>query len=91
MHGIEMTFIIYAGSWTMAMALALLLLALRLSPFRFGDPLVAAYVSYHRNVPTLVQLMLWYFGIFTLMPSGVAEWLAVHNAEAIFAVIGLGL
>jgi polar amino acid transport system permease protein len=91
LHGIEMTFIIYAGSWTMAMALALLLLALRLSPFRFGDPLVAAYVSYHRNVPTLVQLMLWYFGIFTLMPSGVAEWLAVHNAEAIFAVIGLGL
>ncbi|MHC2358282.1 His/Glu/Gln/Arg/opine family amino acid ABC transporter permease subunit, partial [Rhizobium leguminosarum] len=66
LHGIEMTFIIYAGSWSMAMALALLLLALRLSPFRFGDPLVSAYVSYHRNVPTLVQLMLWYFGIFTL-------------------------
>ncbi|MGO8344992.1 amino acid ABC transporter permease, partial [Rhizobium ruizarguesonis] len=45
LHGIEMTLIIYAGSWTMAMALAILLLALRLSPFRFGDPLVAAYVS----------------------------------------------
>lgn len=69
LHGIQMTFIIYAGSWLLAMSLAVVLLAIRLSPFRFGDPLVAAYVSYHRNVPTLVQLMLWYFGIFTLLPS----------------------
>jgi polar amino acid transport system permease protein len=52
---------------------------------------VAAYVSYHRNVPTLVQLMLWYFGIFTLLPSGLSNWLINHNAESIFAVVGLGL
>ena len=73
LHGIQMTFIIYAGSWLLAMSLAIVLLAIRLSPFRFGDPLVAAYVSYHRNVPTLVQLMLWYFGVFTLLPSGLAS------------------
>ncbi|SNB83062.1 MULTISPECIES: amino acid ABC transporter permease [unclassified Agrobacterium] len=91
LHGIQMTFIIYAGSWLLAMSLAIVLLAIRLSPFRFGDPLVAAYVSYHRNVPTLVQLMLWYFGVFTLLPSGLASWLSSHNAEAIFAIIGLGL
>ncbi|MFB9948345.1 amino acid ABC transporter permease [Rhizobium puerariae] len=91
LHGVEMTFIIYAGSWLLAMSLALVLLGIRLSPFRFGDPIVAAYVSYHRNVPTLVQLMLWYFGIFTLMPGGLASWLSAHNAEAVFAVIGLGL
>ena len=90
-HGIEMSFIIYVGSWLMAMTLAILLLALRVSPLRIGEPIVAAYVSYHRNVPTLVQLMLWYFGIFTLMPQGLTDWLASHNAEAIFAVIGLGL
>jgi polar amino acid transport system permease protein len=35
--------------------------------------------------------MLWYFGIYTLMPDAVTGWLADHNAEAIFAVIGLGL
>ena len=45
LHGIQMTFIIYAGSWLLAMSLAIVLLAIRLSPFRFGDPLVAAYVS----------------------------------------------
>ncbi len=91
LHGIEMTFVIYIGSWLLAMILALLLLCIRFSPLRFGDRAVAAYVSYHRNVPTLVQLMLWYFGIFTLLPAGLTSWLAAHNAEAIFAVIGLGL
>jgi polar amino acid transport system permease protein len=91
LHGIEMTFVIYIGSWLLAMTLALLFLGLRFSPLRFGNPVVAAYVSYHRNVPTLVQLMLWYFGIFTLMPQGWTTWLAGHNAEVIFAIIGLGL
>jgi polar amino acid transport system permease protein len=90
-HGIEMTFVIYIGSWLLAMALALILLCIRFAPFRFGNSVVAAYVSYHRNVPTLVQLMLWYFGIFTLLPDWLTSWLAVHNAETIFAVIGLGL
>ncbi|MFK0333731.1 amino acid ABC transporter permease [Rhizobium sp. NPDC090275] len=91
LHGVEMTFVIYAGSWVLAMTLAILLLGLRISPLSFADPVVKAYVSYHRNVPTLVQLMLWYFGIYTLMPDAVTGWLANHNAEAVFAVIGLGL
>jgi polar amino acid transport system permease protein len=42
-------------------------------------------------VPTLVQLMLWYFGISSLMPEAVQGWLGEHNGEAVFAVIGLGL
>lgn len=91
LHGVEMTFIIYIGSWVLAMTLAVLLLGLRISTLRFAEPLVKAYVSYHRNVPTLVQLMLWYFGIYTLMPDALTGWLANHNAEAIFAIIGLGL
>lgn len=90
-HGIQITFVIFLGSWSLAMSLALILLCIRFSPSRFGDRLVAAYVSYHRNVPTLVQLMLWYFGIFTLLPSGLTNWLTDHNAEVIFAIVGLGL
>jgi polar amino acid transport system permease protein len=91
LHGVEMTFVIFAGSWLLAMTLAITLLSIRFSPFRLGEYFVAAYVSYHRNVPTLVQLMLWYFGIFTLMPNGLTSWLSAHNAETIFAIIGLGL
>ncbi len=86
-----MTFTIYAGSWLLAMTLAILLPCLRIALIRFADPVVKApMASYHRNDPTLVQLMLWYFGIYTLMPDAVTDWLAQHNAEAIFVVIGPG-
>lgn len=91
LHGVEMTFVVAIGSWLLAMTLAMLLLGLRYAPGPVGNAVVSAYVSYHRNVPTLVQLMLWYFGIFALMPQPVTDWLNDHNAEATFAIIGLGL
>jgi polar amino acid transport system permease protein len=90
-HGMEMTLIIFAGSWLLAMSLGIILLAIRMLPGRITDTFVAAYVSYHRNVPTLVQLMLWYFGISSLLPDALQLWLADRNGEAIFAVIALGL
>src|SRR5262245_3479522 len=91
LHGLEMTLIIFAGSWLLAMSLGVILLAIRMLPGRIADALVAGYVSYHRNVPTLVQLMLWYFGISSLLPEGLQLWLADRHGEAIFAVIALGL
>lgn len=91
LHGVEMTFVIAAGSWLLAMSLAILLLIVRMTPSRLADRAVAAYVSYHRNVPTLVQLMLWYFGISSLLPEGLQYWLSDHNAEATFAIVALGL
>ncbi|MDB5861534.1 MAG: transporter permease, partial [Ramlibacter sp.] len=69
----------------------LVLLTVRLTPSRIGQRVVEAYVSYHRNVPTLVQLMLWYFGIASLLPDAAQAWLSEHQAEALFAIIGLGL
>lgn len=90
-HGMRLTLVIAVCSWLLAMALAMLLLALRLTPSRLAQRFVAAYVSYHRNVPTLVQLMLWYFGISSLLPGGMQSWLSDHSAEAVFAVIALGL
>ena len=90
-QGVKMTFIIFIGSWLLAMSLGIVLLAIRMLPSRIADAVVAAYVSYHRNVPTLVQLMLWYFGISSLLPDALQIWLSDHNGEAIFAVIALGL
>jgi polar amino acid transport system permease protein len=89
--GFEMTIVIAVGSWVLAMSLGFLLLIIRLTPGRISSGTVAAYVSYHQNVPTLVQLMLWYFGISSLLPGVVQEWIGQHNGEAIFAIIGLGL
>jgi len=48
-------------------------------------------VSYHQNVPTLVQLMLWYFGISSLLPDALQGWLGEHSGESVFAIIALGL
>jgi polar amino acid transport system permease protein len=91
LHGLRLTAYIAVGSWLLAMTLALLLLTLRLTSSRIAERAVEAYVSYHRNVPTLVQLMLWYFGIASLLPNTMQAWLADHQAEAVFAVIALGL
>jgi polar amino acid transport system permease protein len=89
--GAELTLVVAVLSWLLAMLLALVLLTVRLLPSTLAQRAVAAYVSYHRNVPTLVQLMLWYFGISNLLPQGLQDWLNDHDAEAIFAVIALGL
>jgi polar amino acid transport system permease protein len=91
LHGARVTLYIAVGSWLLAMALALVLLTIRLTPSRIAQKLVEGYVSYHRNVPTLVQMMLWYFGIASLLPAAAQGWLSEHSAEALFAVISLGL
>lgn len=90
-QGVKMTLIVAIGSWLLAMSLAFVLLGLRLVPHPVPQRGVQAYVSYHRNVPTLVQLMLWYFGIASLLPGPLQAWLSEHSAEAVFAIIGLGL
>lgn len=89
--GIQLTLLVAACSWLLAMSLALLLLTVRLTTKPLAERFVAAYVSYHRNVPTLVQLMLWYFGIGNLLSADLQGWLSAHNGEAIFAVVALGL
>ena len=79
------------GSWLFAMSLAVVLLVVRLTPSRIAQRGVVAYVSYHQNVPTLVQLMLWYFGISSLLPDVLQGWLGEHSGESVFAIIALGL
>ncbi|MBU6498252.1 MAG: amino acid ABC transporter permease [Rhodospirillales bacterium] len=91
LNGLGMTFVVAICSWVLAMTLGLLLLVIRLTPGRIANGAVVAYISYHQNVPTLVQLMLWYFGIASLLPGALQGWLGDHHGEVIFAIIGLGL
>src|SRR5918998_1146532 len=51
-HGLLMTFAVAVGSWCLAMSLGIGLLGIRLTPSRIADAAVAAYVSYHRSVPS---------------------------------------
>lgn len=91
LKGIETTLQLALLAWCLAMALALLLVCIRLTGNRWAERLVGAYVSYHRNVPTLVQLMLWYFGIPTLLNESTQIWLSNYSTEYLFSVIALGL
>jgi polar amino acid transport system permease protein len=73
-----------------ALTIATALTAIRASGFAL-EALVAGYVAYHRNVPLLVQLFVWYFGIPQILPLAVQTWINTQNSEFIFAVIGLSL
>jgi len=90
-RGATITLELALGAWLLAMFIALLLLVVRLSEKRIAVRLVAAYVSYHRNVPTLIQLMMWYFAIPTLLPESVQMWINDFNAEFLFSMFALGL
>ncbi|OSM94446.1 MULTISPECIES: amino acid ABC transporter permease [Lonsdalea] len=90
-EGAVVTLKLALGSWLLAMTLALLLVVIRLTHKRTAVFLVSSYVSYHRNVPTLIQLMMWYFAIPTLLPESVQMWINDFNAEFLFSMFALGL
>lgn len=71
--------------------LALLLIGVRSLPGRLWNAVVAGFVAYHRNVPTLVQLFVWYFGAPQLLPAAIGAWINDRNGEFLFALIALSL
>jgi len=89
--GLYVTLKLAVGSWSFAMILALLLLVVRLTENRYAGWVISGYVSYHRNVPTLIQLMMWYFAIPTLLPTSIQDWINNSDAEFIFSLIALSL
>lgn len=78
-------------AWLLAMAVGVVLALARMSPSVWLQRAVAAYVEYHQNVPMLVQIFLWYFGIATFLPKDLQQWLNRHGSEFVFAVVSIGL
>ncbi len=91
LHGLGVTARLFAVSWILAMLLASLLTAIRSSGGKIGRSVVAVFVEYHRNVPGLVQIFVWYFGVPQLLPSSVQRWINHHNGEFFFSCIALTL
>jgi polar amino acid transport system permease protein len=89
--GIRNTAILFVLTWIVALPLAVLLTLARSGGIRPLSWLVALYVEYHRNVPLLVQLLFWYFGISTLFPDPVNDFVNRHNTEFIFSLVALVL
>jgi polar amino acid transport system permease protein len=90
-NGALQTIYLFAAAWIVAMLLALILVSLRALELRPLEWLIAAYVNYHRNVPGLVQIFVWYFGVPELLPSWITNYINDHNGEFIFALIALSL
>lgn len=86
------TLLLFAASWTIGFLLSLIVAAVRSSGLRLLSATAAGFVAYHRNVPGLVQLFVWYFGVPQLLPD---HWQQVinntGNSEFIFATIALSL
>jgi polar amino acid transport system permease protein len=91
LQGAIVTIELALSSWFLAILIALLLVIVRLTDHKTSSLIIGAYVSYHRNIPTLIQLMMWYFALPTLLPQSIQDWVNNQNAEFIFSVIALGL
>lgn len=91
LHGIVLMLELTALAWILAMVLGTLLALVRMTRSQVAQAAVAGWVEYHQNVPMLVQIFLWYFGISTLLPGGAQIWLNQHGGEFAFATISVGL
>ncbi|HEK1685577.1 TPA: amino acid ABC transporter permease [Pseudomonas putida] len=89
--GMQVTLQLFLLAGVLAFLLACVLMSIRLMLGRVGNLAVTAFVEYHRNVPSLVQIFVWYFGVPQLLPGATQDWVNAHGGEFIFAVIALML
>ena len=91
LQGLLTTLEISALAWVLAVFLGILSGALRTAPFRPLRVLATFYVEFFRNVPLLVWMFFWYFGVPPLLPRGVQDWLFGHGLEFWAAMVALGV
>jgi His/Glu/Gln/Arg/opine family amino acid ABC transporter permease subunit len=91
LQGVLVTIEISALAWAMAVALGILSGALRTVPLRPLRVLATCYVEFFRNVPLLVWMFFWYFGVPALLPAAMREWLFSHAAEFWAGMVALGV
>ena len=91
LQGLLTTLELSALAWMLAVFLGVTGGALRTVPIL---PLRAAatfYVEFFRNVPLLVWMFFWYFGVPPLLPRPAQDWLFNHGAEFWAGMFALGV
>jgi len=91
LQGLLTTLELSALAWLLAVALGILSGALRtvnVRPLRWA---ATFYVEFFRNVPLLVWMFFWYFGVPPLLPRAVQDWLFNHGAEFWAGMLALGV
>ncbi|ATU94641.1 amino acid ABC transporter permease [Phyllobacterium zundukense] len=91
LQGLQTTMVLFVLSWIFGLVLAIFLTVVRAIEFRPTQLLVAAFVEYHRNVPVLIQLFVWYFGFAVVLPDAVNDYLNDIGAEIGYAIVALAL
>lgn len=91
LEGLLTTLAISALAWILAVVLGILSGALRTVPWRPLRAAATVYVEFFRNVPLLVWMFFWYFGVPPLLPEGVRQWLFGHALEFWAGMVALGV
>ena len=91
LQGLITTLQISALAWLLALILGIFAGSFRtlpIGPLRWA---ASCYVEFFRNVPLLVWMFFWYFGVPPLLPQAVQNWLFDHGAEFWAGMFALGV
>jgi His/Glu/Gln/Arg/opine family amino acid ABC transporter permease subunit len=91
LQGLVTTLELSALAWLLAVGLGILAGALRTTPVAPLRAAATGYVEFFRNVPLLVWMFFWYFGVPPLLPRPVQDWLYNHGAEFWAGTVALGV
>jgi His/Glu/Gln/Arg/opine family amino acid ABC transporter permease subunit len=91
LQGVLTTLGISVLAWVLAVSLGILSGAMRTVPWKPVRALATFYVEFFRNVPLLVWMFFWYFGVPPLLPRGAQDWLFNHGAEFWAGMFALGV
>jgi His/Glu/Gln/Arg/opine family amino acid ABC transporter permease subunit len=90
-QGLLTTLQLSISAWLLAIALGIISGALRTATILSLRWLATGYVEFFRNVPLLVWMFFWYFGVPPLLPQVLQDWLYEHGAEFYAGVFALGI
>jgi His/Glu/Gln/Arg/opine family amino acid ABC transporter permease subunit len=91
LSGLIVTLELSALAWLLAVALGVVSGALRTVKFRPLRAVATFYVEFFRNVPLLVWMFFWYFGVPPFLPEVIREWMFGHGLEFWAGVLALGV
>ena len=91
LDGIVTTLQLFSLGLLIAVVLGVVAGALRSAPIAPLRWVASAYVEFFRNVPLLVWMFFWYFGVPPLLPQVMQDWLFDHGAEFWAGVFALGV
>jgi His/Glu/Gln/Arg/opine family amino acid ABC transporter permease subunit len=91
LQGVITTLQLTLLAWCLAVMLGIVAGAFRTIPFAPLRWLSSSYIEFFRNVPLLVWMFFWYFGVPPLLPQAVQDWLFDHGAEFWAGMFALGV